>query len=87
MANKKLASHYSFFFKSTFIITLVPEAPNRKPIGLNVFIPEGKATIVANVAAPSIVYITLRRTPPTTVVAKVIVITITEAVPAWKTSK
>ena len=87
MAHKKLASHYSFFYKSTFIITLVPKAPNREPVPLIVDASVCIPNAAAQAAVPSIVGIGLRRTPPDTVAANAAVIPIAEAVPARKTSE
>ena len=65
---------------------LIPQTPNREPIFLIVVVSVCIAIVVVQVAVPSIVCIVLRRTPPVTVVANVVVISIVVAVPARKTS-
>ena len=69
---------------------LIPEAPNRQANSLSVVVVTVCIAIVAfQGEAPSITIecIALCRTPPVTVLANAVVITIVAAVPARKTSK
>ena len=66
---------------------LIPEAPNRQATSLTVVVSARTPIEAVQDAAPRIVCIALRRTPPVTVVANVVVISIVVAVPARKTSK
>ena len=64
----------------------IPQATHRKPILLIVVVSVYIAIVVIQVAVPGIICIVLSRTPPVTVVANVVVISIVVAVPARKTS-
>ena len=66
---------------------LIPEAPNRQAISLNAEAAVCNPIAAVQAAVPSIVCIVLRRTPPVTVAANVVVISIVVAEPARKTSK
>ena len=66
---------------------LIPEAPNRQPTPLIAVVAASIAIGVGQDAVPSIVCTGLRRTPPVTVVANVVVISIAVSVPARKTRK
>ena len=59
---------------------LIPEATDRQPFFLIVVVPVYIAIVVIQVTVPGIVCIVLRRTPPVTVVANVVVISIVVAV-------
>ena len=66
---------------------LIPEAPNRQAIFLIVVASDRTPTAVVQVAVPSTARIVLRRTPPVTAVANVVVTPTAVADPARKTSK
>ena len=53
-------------------INSIPEATDREPIFLIVVVPVYIAIVVIQVAVPGIVCIVLRRTPPVTVLANVV---------------
>ena len=65
----------------------IPEAPNRQANYLIEVVSVCIPIVFVQVAVPCTVSIVLRRTPPVTVVANVVVICKEVAVPARKTSK
>ena len=67
---------------------LIPQTPNREPVSVSVAEVSVSNPIAAEqVAVPSTACTVLRRTPPETEVANVVVITIAAALPARKPSK
>ncbi len=89
-----LASHFKFIqkpsfinYNSSFIISLIPQTPNRKPISLIGVVSVRKPIAGAKVAVPSIVCNGLRRTPPETLAANAAENPTVVADPARKTSK
>ena len=76
-------NEFSLFPSSLF---LIPNATHAKAVLLIVVVAVYIGIVVVQFAVPSVVRIVLCTTPPVTVVANVVVISIVVAVPARKTS-
>ena len=89
MAHNHLQAIFNSFinYNSSFIISLIPEAPNRQTTLLKVVASGCIANEIEQGAVPSIVNTALRRTPPSTEAAKAVVTSIVVAEPARKRRK